>query len=125
MTFGSGESKALSLEDLLRQGIEAAKMGNKDSARLILRRVLEQDKRNERAWLWLASVEDDPIERRRVLQTVLDINPANANAQKLLKAMDTAVSRSEQASMRFGISMLLFIIVLLAIVGVIVVVIIP
>ncbi|CAG1000973.1 MAG: hypothetical protein IAE83_20045 [Anaerolinea sp.] len=125
MTFGSGESKALSLEDLLRQGIEAAKMGNKDSARLILRRVLDQDKRNERAWLWLASVEDDPIERRRVLQTVLDINPANANAQKLLKAMDTAVARSEQASMRFGISVVLFIIVLLAIVGVIVVVVIP
>lgn len=125
MTFGSGESKALSLEDLLRQGIEAAKMGNKDSARLILRRVLDQDKRNERAWLWLASVEDDPIERRRVLQTVLDINPANANAQKLLKAMDTAVARSEQASMRFGISVVLFIIILLAIVGVIVVVVIP
>jgi len=39
--------------------------------------------------------------------------------------MDTAVARSEQASMRFGISVVLFIIVLLAIVGVIVVVVIP
>lgn len=100
-------------------------MGNKDSAKVILQRVLDQDKRNERAWLWLASVQDDQLEKRRLLQTVLDINPNNASAQKLMRAMDDAIQNTEQASMRFGMTLVFFLILLIVIVAILVVVVIP
>jgi len=65
------------LERLLMQGIAAAKQNNKQAARMIFDQVLSQDKRNERAWLWLAAIEDDLKERRRILLTVLTLNPQN------------------------------------------------
>jgi len=108
------------LEDLLRLGINTAKAGNKDNARVIFKQVIEQDKRNERAWLWLASVEEDEIERRRILQTVLQLNPNNTKAKELLNALDSAVSRTEQASIMLGLRILAFVVVLLVIVGVVV-----
>ncbi|MCC7207863.1 MAG: hypothetical protein IT323_11185 [Anaerolineae bacterium] len=98
-----GGANTPNLEDLLRLGINAAKNGNRENARVIFQQVLDQDKRNERAWLWLASVTDDTIERRRLLKTVLDINPSNANAKKLLHAMDQAVTESERRSLRLGV----------------------
>jgi hypothetical protein len=113
----SGESNVPNLEDLLRLGITTAKAGNKEGARVIFQQVIANDKRNERAWLWLASVEDSPIERRRILQTVLEMNPNNANAKKLLGAMDRAVASSEKQSMMLGIRILIGLVVLIAIVA--------
>lgn len=116
----SGESNVPNLEDLLRLGITTAKAGNKEGARVIFQQVIANDKRNERAWLWLASVEDSPIERRRILQTVLEMNPNNANAKKLLAAMDNVVANSEKQSMMLGIRILIGLVVLIAIVAVVV-----
>jgi Tfp pilus assembly protein PilF len=42
--------------DLLRQGITAAKQGDKTRAREILLRVIELDEKSEPAWLWLSGV---------------------------------------------------------------------
>jgi hypothetical protein len=114
----SGESNVPNLEDLLRLGITTAKAGNKEGARVIFQQVIANDKRNERAWLWLASVEDSPIERRRILQTVLEMNPNNANAIKLLAAMDHVVASGEKQSMIIGIRILIGLVVLIAIIGV-------
>lgn len=114
-------SNTPNLEDLLRLGINTAKAGNKENARVIFQQVLASDKRNERAWLWLASVEEDPIERRRILQTVLEINPSNANARKLLTAMDNAILNTERRSMILGIRLLIGLVILLIIVAVLVV----
>ncbi len=116
----SGESNVPNLEDLLRLGINTAKAGNKEGARVIFQQVIATDKRNERAWLWLASVEDSPIERRRILQTVLEMNPNNANAKKLLAGMDHAVASTEKQSMMLGIRILIGLAVLIAIVAVLV-----
>ncbi len=116
----SGEPNVPNLEDLLRLGITTAKAGNKEGARVIFQQVIANDKRNERAWLWLASVEDSPIERRRILQTVLEMNPNNANAKKLLAAMDHAVASGERQSMMLGIRILIGLVVLIAIVALVV-----
>jgi len=52
-------------DDLLKQGIAALKAGHKAEARSLLAKVVEQDERNEAAWLWLSgAVETD--ERYRV-----------------------------------------------------------
>jgi tetratricopeptide (TPR) repeat protein len=109
-----GTPNTPNLEDLLRLGISSAKAGRRENARVIFRQVIEQDRRNERAWLWLASVEDNPLERRRILQTVLEINPNNANARKLLTAMDKAVSDSERRSITLGIRILIGVLALIA-----------
>lgn len=41
-------------EKLLKQGVAALKAGRKGEARDLLTQVVEQDERNEMAWLWLS-----------------------------------------------------------------------
>jgi len=68
--------------DLLQQGILAARAGKRAEARALLMQVVEADERNEQAWLWLAGVVDTPEDIRTCLQNVLDLNPANQQAQQ-------------------------------------------
>ena len=67
---------------ILREGIAAAKAGDKERARRLLLEVTERDERNEEAWLWLSGVVDDPEEMRICLENVLAINPANERARQ-------------------------------------------
>jgi hypothetical protein len=69
-------------ENLLQQGIAAARGGRREEARTLLMRVIEADERNEQGWLWLAGVVDDPNDMRTCLQNVLDLNPGNVMAQQ-------------------------------------------
>lgn len=73
--MSAGSPKETNLESLMQVGIAAARNKNKEAAKGIFTQVLNIDRRNERAWLWLAAVEEDQTERRRILQTVLSINP--------------------------------------------------
>jgi tetratricopeptide (TPR) repeat protein len=68
--------------DLLQQGIVAARAGKREEARALLMQLVEGDERNEQAWLWLAGVVDAPEDIRTCLQNVLDLNPANQQAQQ-------------------------------------------
>src|SRR4051812_34339969 len=68
--------------DLLEQGIIAARAGKREEARALLMQVVEDDEHNEQAWLWLAGVVDAPEDIRTCLQNVLDLNPANQQAQQ-------------------------------------------
>jgi len=69
----------------LRQGIAAAKAGNKEEAEQILREVVAREPQNERAWLWLSAVVEGVDEQRACLQRVLEINPTNAFARSGLR----------------------------------------
>jgi hypothetical protein len=69
-------------EELLQQGISAARAGQREPARALLMQVVEADERNEQGWLWLAGVVDDPEDMRTCLENVLDLNPANVKAQQ-------------------------------------------
>src|SRR5215213_1816312 len=68
--------------DLLQQGIIAAQAGKREESRALLMQLVEADERNEQAWLWLAGVVDAPEDIRTCLQNVLDLNPANQQAQQ-------------------------------------------
>jgi hypothetical protein len=103
---GSQRSSGPNLDDLIRLGVRTAKAGNKDNARVIFQQVLDTDKRNELAWLWMASLADNGLDRRRYLETVLKLNPNNATARKQLGAMDSASKSSEGASIRAGVVIL-------------------
>jgi Tfp pilus assembly protein PilF len=124
MAFGSsGEARGPNLDDLMRLAVSTAKAGNRDNARVIFQQVLDVDKRNEAAWLWMASLADNNIDRRRYLETVLQLNPNNPTAAKQLALMDQVVKKSEGASIRLGIMILAVLILALAVVGAIILII--
>ena len=86
--IGYGDSLAIpnQLQQVLQQGIDAAKAGEVDQARFLLLDVVEQDQTNETAWYWLYQVFDRVDDKRVCLENLVIINPQNRWAkQKLLE----------------------------------------
>lgn len=106
----SGNPNTPDLEQLLMLGKNTLKSGNRQGAKMMFEQVLAVDKRNERAWLYLASLADTEVERRRLLETVIDINPANVKAKRYLRELDQATTSTEASSMRFGVRLLAIVI---------------
>lgn len=75
------------LQRKLNQGVEAAKAGNRSAARRLLEEVVEQDERNEVAWIWLATLATGAAEKREHLRRVLAINPQNKLAREALSRL--------------------------------------
>ncbi len=71
----------------LREGIDAAKRGDKTTARRLLQQVLSTDGNNEMALMWMASVVDALEERRFYLERALRVNPNNTRAREALKRL--------------------------------------
>jgi len=71
----------------LREGIDAAKRGDKATARRLLQQVLSTDGNNELALMWMASVVDALEERRFYLERALRVNPNNTRAREALKRL--------------------------------------
>jgi hypothetical protein len=72
---------------LLQQGIALAKAGRQEEARELLLQVIDQDERNETAWLWISGVVDNDEDRAIALENVLQINPNNEWAKRGLAIM--------------------------------------
>jgi len=77
----------MDIETTLQQAIVAAKAGRRAEARHLLETVLDADKHNEQAWIWMSSVVDSDEERIICLENVLTINPQNETARKGLAAL--------------------------------------
>lgn len=75
------------IQQVLRQGIAAARAGDKEKARRLLGQVVTHDKWNEKAWLWLSDVVQTDEQRKVCLENVLAINPRNALAKAGLKKL--------------------------------------
>jgi len=71
---------------MLREGIAAAKAGNKALTRRLLREVTQTEPGNEVAWLWLAGVAESPQEAVHHLERVLAVNPSNLRAREGLRS---------------------------------------
>ncbi len=71
----------LDIDQLLRRGQAAARVGHRQEAWEVLRRVVELDPGNVQAWLDLAGVEDDPGQKRICFETVLTLDPGNDEAR--------------------------------------------
>ncbi len=102
------------VEQLLQMAINNAKQDNQEGAKVILRQVLKQDKRNDRAWMWLAYVEDDPVQRRRFLENAVRINPSNKAAQKALSKIKNKKASRRNMTMLYGGAALIFLLVISA-----------
>lgn len=102
------------LEQLMQLGIQSARNGNTENARVIFQQVLDADKQNERAWLWMAAVAETPVDRLRCLNTVLRINPNHPTALRELKQLQEKQESSTGQAMRYGFLILAVIAVLIA-----------
>jgi len=71
--------------DLLRQGITAARTGDKETARNLLMRVVEHDEGNATAWMWLSGVVESLDDRQVCLENVLTLDPQNQAARQGLE----------------------------------------
>ena len=76
-------------DDLLRHAISAIKSGDKALGKKLLVQVLEQDSKNEFAWLWLSQCVTSHEQKLDCIKRVLEINPNNATAQKELARLQT------------------------------------
>jgi lipopolysaccharide biosynthesis regulator YciM len=91
-------------EELLKMAIRTAQAGNKSAARVMLRRVLSEDKRNERAMMWMAKLADTKSDRAQWLNRVIAVNPNNETARESLKKMQYKRSAKENRTLlTFGV----------------------
>ncbi len=116
----SKESSQPNREELLNMAIRSARDGNTESARVMLRRVLSEDRRNERAMLWMAQIATTQAERRKWLERVLEVNPDNAKARTTLNRMSYKRAARENRTllifgMIVGVLVVLLVVVLLAV----------
>lgn len=77
------------VDQLVRDGIEAFKAGDKQLARGKLEAAVKIDSYSEQAWFWLARVVDTDEERRTCLGNVILINPNNTRAQQMLDKLES------------------------------------
>jgi hypothetical protein len=97
------QKNAGKIEQLIKEGIAAAKAGDKATARTKLREAVALDQYSEKGWFWLASVVDSEEERRVCLGNVVVINPTNERAQQMLDKLTGAAeddSRDKTQSLR-------------------------
>jgi hypothetical protein len=79
----------MSTNNILEQGIAALKAGQKAEARHLLEQVVQQDKDNETAWLWLSGAVDTDSDRIHCLRETLRINPNNQHARRGLEMLES------------------------------------
>ncbi len=70
------------VQERLREGIAAAKAGQRERARDLLMRVVEEDEDNLAAWLWLSGMVDSLDDREVCLENALELDPGNDAARK-------------------------------------------
>lgn len=75
------------MDNLLQQGITAAKAGDKPQAFQLLTRATQDQASAEQAWLWLSGVVEQGEERLFCLGSALRINPNNEHAKRAANAL--------------------------------------
>ena len=86
--------KDAALRTLLDKGIAAARRGLQDRARYYLEAALELDRGNERAWVELAGLAEDPDLARAMCERVLDAHPGSVLAKARLERLRGVPSES-------------------------------
>jgi hypothetical protein len=71
--------------DLLVRGIAAARAGDNEEARRLLRRVTELEPLNAEAWLWRADLAETTADKKAFLEEVLNLEPENTEAKLALE----------------------------------------
>jgi DNA helicase HerA-like ATPase len=75
-------------EELMQMAVNAIRNGQKKPARVMLQRILGEDKENTRAMMYMAKIARNSDERRKWLNHVLDVDMHHEAAIKALDKMD-------------------------------------
>lgn len=75
------------MDDLIQQGVNAFKSGDKENARKLLSAAIKQNPDSERAWGWMYNVTNNDKERIACLQQMVRINPKNEKARQILSEL--------------------------------------
>jgi DNA-directed RNA polymerase subunit RPC12/RpoP len=81
-------------EELVRDGITAAKNGEKRLARSLLERAVQIKVGDARPWMWLSTLTEDPGERRRYLEYAVAAEPHNETARRELVLLSDKLDRT-------------------------------
>lgn len=84
-------------EDLLRDGITAAKNDQRRLAQSLLRQAIMLNSADSRPYLWLSATTDDPAEKREYLEMALAIDPNNTAARRGLALLSGKIDTSRLA----------------------------
>lgn len=71
----------------LREAITAARAGNRSQARELFLELVEQEPRNETAWLWLSDLVEDVEDQIIALENALTLNPNRPKVQTRLEQL--------------------------------------
>jgi pimeloyl-ACP methyl ester carboxylesterase len=77
----------MSTQELLQEGIEAVKAGNRDKAARLFALVVQNDAHSELGWLYLGMCRTNPKEKEFCFRRVLFLNPGNLQAQRQLEVL--------------------------------------
>lgn len=75
-------------EELIKMGIQAARNDQRQAARMMFEQVLDQDEDHVRALMWMAKISTTPEDRAHWLHRVLEVDPDNKTAHKVLGRME-------------------------------------
>jgi hypothetical protein len=79
------------LRSLLRQAHKVADSGKRAAAAQLYRQILEEAPDTDAAWVGLAEVEFDPVEKEKAYQRALSINPESRQAKNGLARLNGEV----------------------------------
>lgn len=118
------------LREMLKQAIEAAKEGDRNTALKLVEEVLKADEESVQAWILLARLAKKDSDKRDALLNALEFDPDNARAKEMLKAIEGEGPGEKKDELLPGISrnmvyigagvaltVLVFVIILLSLVG--------
>lgn len=80
----------------MREGRIALNSRDRGLAHELWREAAMVDPYNERVWLALLEVIDSPEDRRVCLQNIVEINPMNTQARRMLRAYDARETKRAQ-----------------------------
>jgi hypothetical protein len=75
------------MERDLQKAVELIKAGNDPAARELLLNVLRANPKNDKAWVWMASITKERDKRQKCLEEALKHNPNNQIAKRALQKM--------------------------------------
>lgn len=92
-------------QDLIQQGLTAARVGDVTEARSLLRRATEQMPDNPAAWLGLAGVVESLEDKRGYFSKVLELDPGNDEAKAGLALVEQKLAQQHAAAVNAGVGL--------------------
>jgi tetratricopeptide (TPR) repeat protein len=96
-TSGSG-ALGMNVDELLGEAIVAGRAGEREKALDLLATLVKIQPFHEQAWMWVAKLANDPIQKIEALEIILEINPENQAARRYFNLLS---ARQTQANQEF------------------------